>query len=380
MQIVVESQDFEKYFWVTYWVKSRSTLRQAAHEIAIGQSIGNPNKRSLWETDQMIEDYCGKILSNTFLDEHEGLVEIGYPYALMDWEGDGISQLLCIIMGGQMDIDNIERCHALRIDINSTYRQRYFRGPRYGIDGIRDFVGSHDQPLFGGIVKPKNGITPSQLLDMTKEMVEGGVHFIKEDEIMSNPSICPLEERVPLISNYLQGKNVVYCFCINGDHNHLIKRAQFVAANGGNGVHVNVWSGLGAYKSLRDLDLPLFIHYQKSGDRTFTNPRHDYHISWDVLCYLAGMCGVDFIHAGMWGGYLSSEDSELRTTLDILRAGKVMPALSCGMHADLVSPITERFGVDWMANVGGAIHSDPEGTKAGCTRMRQAVDAAKICD
>lgn len=378
MKIIVDHKDLNKYFWVTYWIKSATTLEQAARETAIGQTIGNPNARSNYETADMIEHYCGKILFNENLSSSEGIVEIGYPYALMDWDGDGISQLLCIVMGGQMDIDNILKCHALKIEISPHVENKYFRGPKYGISGIRNFVGAHQQPLFGGIVKPKNGITPHQLLDMTKEMVEGGVHFIKEDEILSNPQICPLEERVPLISKYLEGKNVVYCFCINGDHSHVLERAKFVAAEGGNGVHINVWSGLGIYRSIRNLDLPLFVHYQKSGDRTFTNPAHDYHISWDVLCYLAGLSGVDFIHAGMWGGYLSMGDAELHTTLNLLRSHQVMPALSCGMRAELVQPIVQRFGVDWMANVGGAIHSDPQGTKHGCAKMRAAVDQAKI--
>jgi ribulose-bisphosphate carboxylase large chain len=276
-----------------------------------------------------------------------------------------------------MDIDNIIKCRALKLEIKPSIEQTYFRGPKYGIEQIRAHTQCWNQPLFGGIVKPKNGITPQQLLDMTKQMVDGGVHFIKEDEILSNPSICPLEQRVELISNYLHDKNVVYCFCINGDHDHVLRRAQFVANNGGRGVHVNVWSGLGVYRAIRNMDLPLFVHYQKSGDRTFTNPNHDYSISWDVLCYLAGLSGVDFIHAGMWGGYLHSSDSELRTTLDILTSQRVMPALSCGMHSELVAPITERFGVDWMANVGGAIHSDPGGTLEGCKVMRAAVDAVR---
>ena len=326
----------------------------------------------------MIEDYCAKILFTNSFSEKEGLIKIGYPYALMDWEEDGVSQLLCIIMGGQMDIDNITQCRALDIEFDEDTISPYFRGPKFGIQGIRDFTKVTNRPLFGGIIKPKSGITPQQLLDMTKELVEGGVNFIKEDEILSNPSICPLKVRVPLISEYLRDKNVVYAFCINSDPLHILDRAKFVAANGGNGVHVNVWSGLGVYKSIRDLNLPLFIHYQKSGDRTFTDRHHDFSISWDVLCQLAGLCGVDFIHAGMWGGYLSNTDEELYKTLDILRSRGVMPALSCGMHAGLVQPITEKFGVDWMANVGGAIHSDPDGTKAGSLKMRQAIDSLSV--
>jgi ribulose 1,5-bisphosphate carboxylase large subunit-like protein len=378
MRIIVDHKDLNKYFWATYYVKSVTTLEQAAREICIGQTIGNPNARSNHETDWMIEHYCGKILFDENLSHSEGTVQIGYPYALMDWHGDGISQLLCILMGGQMDIDNILKCHLLKVEISPQVENKYFLGPKYGINGIRDFVGSHNQPLFGGIVKPKNGITPLQLLDMTKQMVEGGVHFIKEDEILSNPQICPLEERVPLISKYLEHKNVVYCFCINGDHGHVLERAKFVAENGGKGVHINVWSGLGVHRSVRNLDLPLFVHYQKSGDRTFTNPAHDYHISWDVLCYLASLSGVDFIHAGMWGGYLNMGEQELHHTLNLLRSHQVMPALSCGMRAELVQPIVERFGVDWMANVGGAIHSDPQGTREGCKKMRAAVDGAQV--
>ena len=378
MDIVLNTKDTEKYFWAKYQVSSKTTLRQAAHEIAIGQSIGNPNKRSLWETDQMIEDYCAKILDTGNLDQQQGIVEIGYPYALMDWVGDGISQLLCILQGGQTDIDNIVECRLIDLSINDYITEKYFKGPKYGIRGIREYVKNPDRPLFGGIIKPKNGINPQQLLDMTKELVEGGVNFIKEDEILSNPSICSLEDRVPLIANYIQGKNVVYCFCINGDPLYVLDRARFVAANGGNGVHINVWSGLGVYKSIRDLDTGLFIHYQKSGDAAFTSPRNPYGISWDVLCYLAGLSGVDFIHAGMWGGYLSNTDEELHKTLGILRSHGVMPALSCGMHPGLVEPITERFGVDWMANVGGFVHSDPDGTRAGSLKMRAAIDNLQV--
>lgn len=374
MKILVTERDIKKYFWATYYVESKSNLETAAREIAIGQSIGNPNARSNYESPQMIEDFAAKILHTDNLGEHAGIVQIGYPYSLMDWVGDGVSQLLCILMGGQMDIDNILKCHLLDVEFDPDVEVTYFKGPKYGIPKIREYVKNPDRPLFGGIIKPKNGMTPSQLLDMTKELVEGGVNFIKEDEIMSNPAICPLSERVPLISNYIQGKNVVYCFCINADPMHILDRVRFVAAEGGNGVHINVWSGLGVYKSMRDLDLPLFLHYQKSGDKTFTSVTHDYHVHWDVLCKLAGMSGADFIHAGMWGGYLSNTDQELHKTLGVLRHYGTMPALSCGMHAGLVQPIYERFGKDWMANVGGAIHADPAGTKAGAARMRAAID------
>jgi 2,3-diketo-5-methylthiopentyl-1-phosphate enolase len=143
---------------------------------------------------------------------------------------------------------------------------------------------------------------------------------------------------------------------------------------GGQAVHINFWAGLGVYKSIRDLDLPIFLHFQKSGDKVLTNKNHDFHIDWNVICKLATMMGSDFIHAGMWGGYLSEEEKTLQTTLKILQAGGTMPALSCGMHPGLVSAITSRFGNDILLNCGGAIHGHPLGTKAGVMAMYQAVN------
>ena len=206
-------------------------------------------------------------------------------------------------------------------------------------------------------------------------MVDGGVDFIKEDEILSNPALCPLDQRVELISKFINTTNVVYCFCINADGRELERRAQFVADNGGRGVHINVWSGLGSHRAVRNLNLPLYIHYQKSGDKVFTHKDNPYSISWQLCCQIAALSGVDTIHSGMWGGYLSDPEEELRTTLKILTDVNVVPALSCGMTAELVQPIVDKFGVDWMANVGGSIHSDPNGSRAGAQKIRNAIDS-----
>jgi ribulose-bisphosphate carboxylase large chain len=374
IDIVRDNKDLAKYFYVTYDVESTKSVYDAAWNIAVGQSIGNPNQRSVWETDEMIETHSAKIMRNTNFEKKKGRVVLAFPNANIDWDTDGIAQLLCIVQGGQVDIDSIKKCRVMDIEIHPQIIDTHFKKPRYGITGIRDFTNTHGKPLFGGIVKPKTGVTPQVLLEMTKQLVEGGVNFIKEDEILSNPAVCRLQDRVELISNYIQGKDVVYCFCINSDPAHIVDRARFVAQNGGNGVHVNIWSGLGSYRSIREADLGLFIHYQKSGDKVITGKNNPFGIEWTVLCKLAAICGVDTIHAGMWGGYLSDDETELRKTLDILHERNVLPALSCGMHPGIVNATSDKFGVDFLANVGGAIHGHPGGTLAGAKAMRQAID------
>jgi len=366
----------EKYILCLYFLSSKKTLKDAAWALSIGQSVGNPNVRNNWETDELFENHSCLIIGDevSLQNKTSGLVTIAFPISNTDFRTDGISHLLCQFMGGQMDIDIIDKCHLLKVDIPQKVEEQYFLKPKYGISGIRNFTGAHNKPLFGGIVKPKIGVSKEVLLEMVKEMVEGGVNFIKEDEIMSNPACCPVEERVPLIMDYLKDKNVIYSVCVNSDPAHILNRVKKVYELGANSVHINFWSGLGVYKSIRELDLPIFIHFQKSGDKILTNKNHDYHISWDVICDLAGLMGVDFIHAGMWGGYMSDNELNLKSTLNILHKRQVMPALSCGMHPGLVQAINNRFGINYMANVGGAIHGHPRGSKGGALAMRQAID------
>jgi len=44
------------------------------------------------------------------------------------------------------------------------------------------------------------------------------------------------------------------------------------------------------------------------------------------------------------------------------------------MHPGLVNHVTKNVGVNYMANVGGALHGHPQGTLAGGRAMRQAID------
>ena len=367
--------DKNNYFIVTYDLKSKTSLRDAGWNIAIGQSVGNPTIRSRWETDELFENHSCMILdSETNLKEKkEGIVKIAFPISNLDFDTDGVSQLLCHIMGGQLDIDSITKCHILDIKFPKKVSDK-FMYPKYGINGIRQYTKVYNKPILGGIIKPKVGVTPDVLLEMVKEMSEGGVNFIKEDEIMSNPSFCTIEERVPLIMDYLKNRNIIYAVCINSDAAHILNRVKLVHKLGGNAIHINFWSGLGTYKSVRELDLPIFLFFQKSGDKILTEKTHSYHIDWKVICQLAAMEGVDFIHAGMWGGYMTQDEKYLKETLDILRTSNVMPSLSCGMHAGLIRSINNKFGIDYMANVGGAIHGHPGGTVSGVKALRQAID------
>ena len=377
MNLYVDGVDSEKYIVAFYDVISQTNLKEAAWNIAIGQSVGNPNVRNEWETEELFKNHSCFIIGNELelVSNKCGIIKIAYPIINTDWNTDGISHLLCQLMGGHLDINIIEKCRLIELIIPSAVKN-HFLGPKFGLDGIRKYTNQYNKPLFGSIVKPKIGISPEILLEMVKQMVDGGVDFIKEDEIMSNPVCAPLEQRVDLIANYLtkQSNKVVFCHTINCDPHMVVDRVKLVHELGGNGVHINVYSGLGVYNSIRKLNLPIFLHLQSSGAKIFTDHLHRFSIAWPVLCQLATMMGVDTIQTGMVGGYSNDNPDEILECINILRKGNTTPALSCGMHPGLIDKVTQLVGVDYLANAGGAVHGHPGGTISGAKAMRQSID------
>jgi ribulose-bisphosphate carboxylase large chain len=369
--------DGNKYFIATYKAKSKTTLSQLAMNIAIGQSLGNPNIRNKWEDDELYEKHSCFILDNPNLlnDISEGLVDIAFPVANIDWENDGINHLICQLMGGHTDIDIVDRCRLVGLQLPEHVKHK-FKGPKFGISGIRKLTGNYNKPLLGSILKPKIILKASILEDMVRELIDGGVDFIKEDEIMSSVPHLPLEQRVDIVANILSKINhqLVFCHTINADPHDILRRCVRIMELGGNGVHVNALGGLGVYNSIRRLDFPIYIHFQSSGQKLITDVRNPYSISWPIICQLATMMGVDTIQTGMIGGYSNDDPVEIFQCINILRAGNTVPVLSCGFHPGMVDWVTKEVGVDYMANSGGAIHGHPGGTLSGAKAMRQAVD------
>ena len=382
------SVDEESHIIATYYVESRDLLK-AAKAIAIGQSIGNPDVRTQKESPELLRYHLAKVLDlpSNLHSKHQGVIKVAYPLVNWDIEEDGISHLICTLMGGQMDIDIINKCQLLDVEFPSAWIKT-FKGPKFGMENIRQRAKVGERPLLGGIIKPKTGITAVQLREMVLELCRGGVDFIKEDEILANPHFNRFKERVEIVNNAVndfcddEGREIFFTPCINGDYPYFLQRAQYANDLGVRGVHLNIWAGLPAYRALRDLDMKnTAIHFQKSGDKVLTARQHNFPIHWNVLCKLARMMGADFIHAGMWGGYLSDSKEDLSQVMHILKGkshyNATVPALSCGSHPGLVNTTVKNFGTGLMMNVGGCIQGHPMGAEAGAKAMRQSFECTQ---
>jgi 2,3-diketo-5-methylthiopentyl-1-phosphate enolase len=367
--------DKEKYFITEYFLESQTKLEDAALAIAIGQSWGNCEMRAgKWESPELIEKYCAKIIDENQLDKKQGYVRIAYPICNLDWIEDGIPQLLAVVQGGNLDIKNIQKCHVIDIEFSDLVKS-YFKGPKFGLKKLRERTNCHNKPLLMAICKPKLMDSPNVLLDMIRQLVEGGVNLIKIDEINSSPPSCRFEDRIGPIIDYLKDKPVVYFDCITSEYPYLISRAKKASDNGLSGIHVNHWSGWGVYRTLRNLDLNSFIFCQRSGDKCMTDRNHRFHIKWSLLCKLLAMSGIDVAHGGMIFGYSDDCPIETKKALKVLNSFGAVGTLSCGFTPDLVEKVTNEVGTDYIIGAGGSIHSDVGGTTSGSLKFRKTIDS-----
>lgn len=346
MEEVLASLLTAKYLVVT------KDYQKAAHAIAKGQTIGNPFLES--KTDAAVK---------TFLAE----TEVDPPYITVKFPVHNfgnyfhVSYLLSVLMGGQCDIDIIEGCRLIDIDLSAVSHN--FLYPKYGITGIRKMLGVYDRPLVGTIIKPKIGFSPSQIADVCKQLADGGADFIKEDEILNFQEWCPIEERIEKVTKALQGHKTIYAPCVTSDDYRMPIQGRVSF------VHLNWWSGFGHYMIMRKhFDCGLF--FQKSGDKVITTG--PYSIDYSVICKLINAIGCDFAHIGMNGGYLNEKESTIRSRISAL--SNTMPSFSCGAEPRHVQDLASKFGKDIMITSGGYIHAHPKGITYAVKEFRDEAD------
>ncbi|WP_299813352.1 ribulose-bisphosphate carboxylase large subunit family protein [uncultured Roseibium sp.] len=314
-------------------------------------------------------------------------IRIAYPTANI---GANLPTLASTVAGNLYDLGEVSGLRLVDVTLPASYRAR-FEMPKLGVEGTRKSLNVKDRPLFGTIVKPNVGLSPSEIADLVSMMCEAGVDFIKDDEICANPDHAPLAERVPAVMAVIRayrertGRNVLMAFNVTDETDAMRRHADLVAQEGGDCVMASLnWCGLSAMQSLRK-STPLAIHAHRNGYGALS--RHPL-LGIGVEAYLAlyRLAGIDHLHVHGIGGKFSDSDDEVvtagrrclqpvavdaRDTSDL-----VMPVYSSGQWAGTLPATMKAAGSsDFMFLAGGGILAHPEGPAAGVASLRQAYEA-----
>jgi ribulose-bisphosphate carboxylase large chain len=352
------------------------SIEEAAGAIAAESSIGT------WTELTTEKEYVKKLAAYVFNIENNK-VKIAYPIEL--FELGNMPNILSSVAG---NVFGLKTLRNLRLsDVYFPLKLiKSFKGPKFGIEGVRKLLKVYDRPLVGTIIKPKLGLKTVDHAKVAYEAWVGGCDIVKDDENLSSQKFNPFKERVLKTLRFRDkaekevGEKKVYMVNITSETKEMLKRAKYVVNHGGEYVMVDILTcGFSALQTLRNQDFNLVIHAHRAGHAALTkNPYHG--VSMKVIAKIARVIGVDQLHVGTVVGKMFETKEEVMENCEALKMKignlkPVLPVASGGLHPSLVPALIQFFGKDFVIQAGGGIHGHKNGTIAGAKAMRQAVEA-----
>ena len=144
------------------------TSLDVAAAIAAEESTGTWT-RVTTETEEILRKYGGRVI------EVDGnYAKVAFPLEI--FEPGNIPQLLSIVAGNLFGLKAVKNVRLLDVQLPSKY-VRGFKGPKFGVEGVRRIVGTlgSGRPHIGTIIKPKLGLSPERTAEVGYEAAIGGV-------------------------------------------------------------------------------------------------------------------------------------------------------------------------------------------------------------
>jgi ribulose-bisphosphate carboxylase large chain len=319
----------------------------------------------------------------TVFEMKENEVRIAYPVELFE-EGN-MPNILSSIAGNVFGLDDIKNLRLNDIHFPEELAKS-FKGPKFGVSGVRKVLGVPERPLVGTIVKPKLGLVTEDHAKVSFDAWTGGCDIVKDDENLASQDFNPFEDRVIKTlekrdqAEEETGETKVYMINVTAEVEEMKKRLQFIEDQGGRYMMIDIittgWSSL---QTVREQDYDLVIHAHRAGHAAFTrSPVHG--INMVVVSKIARLLGVDQLHIGAIVGKMSETEEEVMDNREVIMSDmygikRVFPVASGGLHPGSIPQLLHYFGNEVIIQAGGGIHGHPKGSKQGARAMRQAVDA-----
>lgn len=382
-----------------YLIETSYPLDKAAEIMAGEQSCGT-FVRVPGETNELREQHSANVDSIEVIGEvstptlsgakgfkdgkiQRAIVSLSWPFHNV---GANLPNLMATVSGNLYELAPFSGLKLLDITIPESFKEKY-PGPGFGISGTRSLAGVYDRPVIGTIIKPSVGLSPEATATQTKTLIEAGLDFLKDDELMGDSPHSPFEERVKQCMKVINeqadktGKKAMFAFNISGDLDDMLRRHDFVLERGGTCVMVSInHVGLSAVAKLRQhAELPIHGHRNFWGALTRSEVLG---LSFTAYQKIWRLAGVDHLHTnGIRNKFCEPDESvitSIKSCLEPMLGGyEVMPVISSGQWAGQAVDTYNAIGsTDLMYVCGGGIVAHPGGIAAGVESVKQGWEAA----
>ncbi len=382
----------------TYLIETPLPVEQAAATLAGEQSSGTfvavPG-----ETAELKQRYAAHVEKITELEivAAPGIPTGRSPAAayhraeiVVSWSVDNFGYnlpvLISTLQGNLYELAQFTGLKLMDFTVPPSLAAR-FRGPQFGVAGSRRLMAVTGRPLIGTIIKPSIGLSPVQTAAMVKVLIEAGIDFLKDDELMGDSPHSPFDARVDAIMEVINahadrtGRKAMYAFNVSDELDPMLRHYDKIVAAGGTCAMVSLNSvGLSAAKKVCDLGA-IAIHGHRNGWGMLN--RHPLlGIEFPAYQKFWRLAGVDQLHVnGIANKFWESDDSVVRSIGSCLDPQPldqpVLPVVSSGQWGGQAPETWRRTRtIDLLYLAGGGIQAHPDGPAAGVRALQKWWEAA----
>jgi ribulose-bisphosphate carboxylase large chain len=342
---------------VTYSVPTNGA-KEIADAIRVEQSIEFPNELA---PEWIQREVVGQITGIEKGDENRSTVTISYNVENTGFE---FPQLLNVLWGNVSILPSIR---ITAIDYPESLLSK-FKGPRFGVPGLREMFNAPTRPLASTALKPM-GSSPADYAKAAYTIAKSGFDTIKDDHSLANQKWALWEDRVRAVAdavaqaNSETGGHCLYAPSLNLPANEMFdaaKRAKELGA-----TSLLILPGLSSHDVMRviaendEIALPIMAHPSFLGSLVISEDQGLSH--GIVFGEWARMVGADITIFPNFGGRFSFSKEQCLDIRDAAQKpfGNYKPiwiSPAGGMSPDRIAEMISVYGKDTASLIGGALH------------------------
>ena len=301
---------------------------------------------------------------------------MSWPVENLGWN---LPVLVSTIQGNLYELAQFSGLKLLDLELPPSFAA-HFRGPKFGVAGCRTTDRRSKPSAHRHHHQAQHRIVAAQTAELVQTLVEAGIDFIKDDELMADPPHSPFDQRVDAVMRVINhhadrtGKKVMYAFNISDELDAMQRHYDTVVQSGGTCAMISLNSvGLSGTKKICDLGA-LAIHGHRNG--------------WGALNRhpLLGLEFPAYQKSGGWQAWTSSRQRHRQQILGERRLGgafdrgvpqplaggmTVLPVVSSGQWGGQ-APETYRRTKRWTCSTwpAAALWRIPTARRQACVRSK----------
>ncbi|MBN2045981.1 MAG: hypothetical protein JW757_13245 [Anaerolineales bacterium] len=364
-------------FKVTYsFFGSEADARKSAEATCIEETIEFPP--DLLPSNDYWNAVIGQLEDFKPVSETEYRAEISYA---VETTSPDILQVLNVIYGNTAMIPNV-RVEDVEFPPEMLAR---FSGPRYGLQGIREFCGVPARPMICATIKPM-GLALGSLAEIAYEVALGGSDLVKDDHGLTDQPFARFEERVSKCAaavrraNDKSGESCLYAPNVSAPMDEIIGRAKFAKQAGAQALMLipglTGWDALRILAEDDQLSLPIICHPSHFGIFYLSQQAgFSARFAYGILPRLAG---ADITIMPNYIGRLFSTPQDCQDAISAARQpmGQIKPTFPApggGITLETIPELLEFYDNDVIYIMGGGLHKNHDPLE-NCRQFRQMVE------